>query len=87
MIYKLHGHCSRMTDFLCHLMKMIVDACPIKNLHTEQMMEDWIIQLWKFQILVVERCVDHTCPQEVIIVEINKDLSTPLDWVEHHLTI
>ena len=33
-----------------------------------------IVQLWNFQTLVFEQHTDHTCPQKVIVVEIDKDL-------------
>ena len=50
-------------------------------------MENWIVQLWMFQTLIFEGHVDYTCPQEVIVVEIDKDLLTPLNWVEYCPTI
>ena len=58
------------------------NTCPVGNLHTEQTMENWIVQLWMFQTLIFEGHVDYTCPQEVIVVEIDKDLE--LGWILSH---
>ena len=85
MISKPHGYRSGMTDHLCCLMQAIVNTHPINNPHTNKMMENQIIQLQKFLTLKFKQCVDHARPQEVIVVEINKDLLSPLHWVKHHL--
>ena len=87
MISEPHGYGGRMSDHLSYLIKVLIDTCPVRDSHTEKMMMNQIIQPWQFQVLKLKRCANHTSPQEVIIVEINKDLLTPADWVEHSLSI
>ena len=49
--------------------------------------EDWVVQLWKLKIFIFVQCIDYVSPQNVAIVEIDKDLLSPPDWVECHLTL
>ena len=87
MIGEPHGYGSGMLNHLGCLMKALIDTCPICNSHTEKTMKNRIVQLQQFKILKFERCINHTSPQEVIVVQINEDLLTPMDWVERGLSI
>ena len=76
---KLHLHYCRMVHCWSHLIKMIVQRCPVKKLHGKEMMEDWIYNPLTPPLHELMASLSSPEPQSIIIVEIVHHVIAPTE--------
>ena len=67
-----------MSNGLGSLVKTIIQTCPVKDRHLEQVQENWIIDMGPVHLSKSFCCPDHIGPEPIVKEEVWIDVPPPL---------
>ena len=67
-----------MSNGLGSLVKTIIQTCPVKDRHLEQVQENWIIDMGPVHLSKSFCCPDHIGPEPIVKEEVWIDIPPPL---------